>query len=196
MRNGESVACSLGMSPQSGLPHNNRVGDFDVFALPVILTRDRQDPRRSARRSWPTSRASRASAEPGRDLRDIEEAAAQGNAEGAARHRRLHRLDPPLPGRLSCSSSTAPTRSSSPAASAKTRTVIRAGVCRDLSWFGIELDPASNAGGAAERLVSTPGSRVQVWSVPTNEEIVVARQAKQLLEQANEEVSSRCSWPE
>ena len=37
IRNGKSVACSLGMSPQSGLPHNNRVGDFDVFALPVIL---------------------------------------------------------------------------------------------------------------------------------------------------------------
>src|SRR5439155_22447073 len=37
IRHGRSVACSLGMSPQSGLPHNNRVGDFDVFALPVLL---------------------------------------------------------------------------------------------------------------------------------------------------------------
>ena len=37
IKNGQSVACSLGMSPQSGLPHNNRVGDFDVFALPVIM---------------------------------------------------------------------------------------------------------------------------------------------------------------
>ncbi len=31
------VANSLGMSPQSGLPHNNRVGDFDPFALPVLM---------------------------------------------------------------------------------------------------------------------------------------------------------------
>ncbi len=37
IRDGKSVANSLGMSPQSGLPHNNRVGDFDVFALPVLL---------------------------------------------------------------------------------------------------------------------------------------------------------------
>src|SRR5262249_12657864 len=37
IRDGLSVACSLGMSPQSGLPHNNRVGDFDVFALPVVM---------------------------------------------------------------------------------------------------------------------------------------------------------------
>ena len=34
---GKSVANSLGMSPQSGLPHNNRVGDFDPFALPAIM---------------------------------------------------------------------------------------------------------------------------------------------------------------
>ena len=36
--------------------------------------------------------------------------------------------------------------------------------------------------GPPERMVSTAGSRVQIWTVPTNEEIVVARQVKQLLE--------------
>src|SRR5215467_7248406 len=39
IKDGKSVASSLGMSPQTGLPHNNRVGDFDVFALPVIMRR-------------------------------------------------------------------------------------------------------------------------------------------------------------
>src|SRR5207245_6873461 len=34
---GMSKANSLGMSPQSGLPHNNRVGDFDIFALPPLM---------------------------------------------------------------------------------------------------------------------------------------------------------------
>jgi acetate kinase len=58
---------------------------------------------------------------------------------------------------------------------------IRSGVCRDLDWFGIELDPALNASGPAERRVSAAGSRVEVWTVPTNEEIVVARQARELL---------------
>ncbi len=33
IRGGQSVATSMGMSPQSGLPHNNRVGDFDPFAI-------------------------------------------------------------------------------------------------------------------------------------------------------------------
>jgi len=33
----------------------------------------------------------------------------------------------------------------------------------------------------AERIVSAPLSRVEVWTVPTNEEIVVARQAQELI---------------
>ncbi len=59
---------------------------------------------------------------------------------------------------------------------------IRAGVCRDLGWFGIKLEPLLNAGGPSERLVSSSSSRVQVWTVPTNEELVVARQCRSLLE--------------
>jgi acetate kinase len=50
-------------------------------------------------------------------------------------------------------------------------------------WFGIWLDPVKNSAGPVERLVSAAGSRVQVWTVPTNEEIVVARQSVQLLNQ-------------
>src|SRR5207248_2998111 len=34
---GQSRANSMGMGPQTGLPHNNRVGDLDVFALPPLL---------------------------------------------------------------------------------------------------------------------------------------------------------------
>src|SRR5206468_6310147 len=37
IRDGRSRANSLGMSPQTGLPHNNRVGDFDPFALPALM---------------------------------------------------------------------------------------------------------------------------------------------------------------
>ena len=181
IRNGESAACSLGMSPQSGLPHNNRVGDFDVFALPVIL--------RETGKSLDEVLeilANRSGLEglggAGCDLRDIEAAAALGNAKA----------------RLTLDMFIASIRDYLGAyllelggadaivftgGIGENSAAIRAGVCRDLSWFGIELDPAQNAGGPAERQVSKPGSRVQIWCVPTNEEIVVARQTKHLLEQ-------------
>jgi len=181
VRNGESIACSLGMSPQSGLPHNNRVGDFDVFALPVIM-RETGKSLAEVLDVLANQSGLEGLSEAGRDLRDIEGAAELGNEKArlaldvfiaSIRHfvgaylLELNGADAIVfTGGIGENS-----------------TAIRAGVCRDLSWFGIELDPASNAGGAAERLVSSSGSRVQVWCVPTNEEIVVARQAKQLLEQ-------------
>ena len=37
IRGQQSVATSMGMSPQTGLPHNNRVGDFDPFAIPLVM---------------------------------------------------------------------------------------------------------------------------------------------------------------
>src|SRR5262249_2527068 len=78
IRGGRSVACSLGMSPQSGLPHNNRVGDFDVFALPVLL----RETDLSLEEVLDTL-ANRSGLEglsgTGRDLRDIEAAAEAGN---------------------------------------------------------------------------------------------------------------------
>ena len=59
---------------------------------------------------------------------------------------------------------------------------IRAGVCANLEGLGIRLDPAKNASQRGEGCISADDSRTQIWIVPTNEEIVVARQAKQLLE--------------
>ena len=37
IRDGRSVATSMGFSPQSGLPQGNRCGDFDPFALPIVM---------------------------------------------------------------------------------------------------------------------------------------------------------------
>src|SRR5436190_1843437 len=37
IRNGVALGTSMGMSPQSGLPQNNRVGDLDAFAVPFVM---------------------------------------------------------------------------------------------------------------------------------------------------------------
>ena len=58
----------------------------------------------------------------------------------------------------------------------------RAQVLRDLESFGIVLDPQANDSVRGEGRISTPQSRIEVWVVPTNEELIVARQTKELLE--------------
>ncbi|KAB2921821.1 MAG: acetate/propionate family kinase [Candidatus Contendobacter sp.] len=56
---------------------------------------------------------------------------------------------------------------------------IRERVCRAAAWLGVELDPAANAAGGPR--LSTAGSRIAVWVIPTNEELMIARQTRRLL---------------
>ena len=58
---------------------------------------------------------------------------------------------------------------------------MRQAVCADLDWFGIALDPHANGQARAESRIDAPGSRVQLWTMPTNEELIVARQARDCL---------------
>jgi len=57
---------------------------------------------------------------------------------------------------------------------------IRRRVCEASAWLGIDLDAASN-GGRGARCISTPGSRVSAWVIPTNEELMIARHTGALL---------------
>lgn len=56
---------------------------------------------------------------------------------------------------------------------------IRARVCRDASWLGIELDEEANALGGPR--ISRPGSRVPVWMIPTDEEAMIAQHTRAVL---------------
>ena len=62
---------------------------------------------------------------------------------------------------------------------------MRAAACANLDWFGIALDPVRNRDARGEVSIHQHSSRVQVWIMPTNEELIVARQAQSLL-QANQ----------
>jgi acetate kinase len=179
IRAGRSVACSLGMSPQSGLPHNNRVGYFDVFALPVIL-RETGLSLEAVLDVLANKSGLEGLSGVGGDLRDIETAAAAGNTRAelaldffiaAVRHY-LGAYMVELGG---------PDVIVFTGGIGENSLRIRSGVCRGLDWFGITLDPARNEAGPCERRVSADGSRTEVWTVPTNEELVVARQARDLL---------------
>ena len=64
---------------------------------------------------------------------------------------------------------------------------VRAAICEGLSWFGIELDAERNAAHTAARegLISAESSRVAVYVIPTNEELLIARDTSIMLRSAN-----------
>jgi len=58
--------------------------------------------------------------------------------------------------------------------------LVRERVCRAAAWLGIELDVAANQQHATR--ISTPGSRVSGWVIPTNEELMIAQHVRSLLQ--------------
>ena len=60
---------------------------------------------------------------------------------------------------------------------------VRRRACEGLGWLGVDVDLAANERlhGGAEGEFSAPGARVRSWVVPTNEELLIAREALRLL---------------
>jgi acetate kinase len=56
---------------------------------------------------------------------------------------------------------------------------IRARVCRDAAWLGVDLDAAANETGGPR--ISTASSRTAAWVMPTNEELMIARHTLRLI---------------
>jgi acetate kinase len=60
---------------------------------------------------------------------------------------------------------------------------LRERVCRDAAWLGVEFDAAANRAGGPR--ISTAASRTPAWVISTNEELMIARQARALLSGSN-----------
>ena len=59
---------------------------------------------------------------------------------------------------------------------------IKCGVCADMEFFGIKIDEALNATIKGKLTkISTPDSKVEVWVVPTNEELVIASNTENIV---------------
>ena len=61
---------------------------------------------------------------------------------------------------------------------------VRAAICEYLGFMGVKIDPELNGKRGKEMLISTPDSKVQVWVVPTNEELMIAQDTAELVKAA------------
>ncbi len=183
VRNGVAINSSWGMTPQSGLPQNNRVGDFDVFAA-LYLARDLGlgiDGLEKALASQ--SGLQGMSGLANGDIRDIATAAAKGEHNPAMALKVFAASIRKFIGQFILELNGLDVLVFT-AGIGENSTDLRAAVCADLDFIGLELDPAVNAvTRAKEAIISTPSSRVEVRVIPTNEEIVIARNAWALLQQ-------------
>jgi acetate kinase len=180
IRDGKSVGTSMGMSPQSGLPQNNRAGDFDPFALlHVAKQTGRGFEDLLAELSGKAGLAGMSGTSG--DMRDLEEAAAAGSRRAqtaidvyVASIRHWLGAGIVELGGLDCIAFAGGIGENSP--------LTRAAVLAGLADLGIAIDPEANeAKASGEREIGAADARVKVWVIPTNEELIVARQTRDVL---------------
>ncbi len=184
IRGRESAMTTMGMSPQTGLPHNNRVGQFDPFALPLVMSHTGQSLDEVLDTLACKSGLLGLSGLSG-DVRDLREAAAKGHERAKlALDMFTSEIRTWLGGLL--------VELGGVDAIVFTGGIgengidIRRTVCAGLEELGIELCDQANQSVEGEMKISSDASRAEIWVVPTNEELIVARQAKQLLESQSE----------
>jgi acetate kinase len=176
---GKSIATSMGLTPQTGMPQNNRVGDFDPFAL-LKLTRQGLSVEDVLIKLGKESGLLGISGV-SNDMRDIEKAAAGGNARA----------------QLAIDAFVDSVRSyigqyfvvlggidaiAFTGGIGENGAMIRERICDKLDFVGVALDRERNKVRGKEAKISRDGIKAQVWVVPTNEELVVGRQTVEVLE--------------
>ena len=177
IENSKSVANSFGMTAQSGVPHCNRVGDFDTFALLKLIKQMSLD-EIFKKLGKEGGMLGMSGVSP--DMRDIEKAAAGGDARAklaldafveAVRHYIGAYLV--VLGGCDVLAFTG--------GIGENGIAIREAICRNLHWAGIVLDPNKNQVRGHEEKISSVESSTDIWIVPTNEELIVARQTVAVL---------------
>ncbi len=173
-RDGVAVDTSFGASPQSGLPQNNRVGDIDVFAVLHMMKKLSLGPDEMATLLGTQSGLAGISGTSG-DLRDLEEAAANGNTRAQLA---LDILCAPsgIIWALFFSNLVGVDIITFSGGIGENGTAIRAAVLKNLTPFGIELDESANTKLKCEGTISSSHSAVKVVVIPANEESIVARE--------------------
>jgi acetate kinase len=182
VRDGHAINSSWGMTPQSGLPQNNRVGDFDVSAA-LYLIRDCGLGLEAVEKGLNQSAGLKGLADmPSGDIRDLREAADAGNKRAqlaldvfvASIRKYIGQFLVEMNG-ADVLVFTAGIGENNPD--------LREAICADLSFCGLKLDREANDKlFRAEGIISAPDSQIEVRLIPTNEEIIIAREAANLLE--------------
>jgi len=171
---GRSVATTMGFSPADGLPMGTRCGALDPGVILYLMDERKMDARAIERLLYSESGLLGVSGISS-DMRTLLASSAPSARLAIDVYvyrirRELGSLAAALGG-LDAIVFTGGIGENAPA--------IRERVCRDAAWLGVELAAAANGGGGPR--ISTPGSRVSAWVVPTNEEVMIARHTQRVL---------------
>jgi acetate kinase len=177
MRAGKSVATTMGFTAVDGLPMGTRTGNLDPGVVLYLMDRHNMDARAIESLLYERSGLLGVSGESS-DMRELLRSRRPHAREAVALFcyrigRELGSLAAALGGLDAMVFTAGIGEHAAP---------VRETVCRDASWLGVELDIAANMSHGPR--ISTSGSRVTVWVIPTDEELMIARHTRDALKLA------------
>ncbi len=177
---GRSVDTSMGLTPLEGLVMGTRCGDIDPAIVPFLQKKEGLEPEEV------DSIMNKESGLLGisgisNDSRDVSEAAQQGNKRARLAEKVFnYRVKKYIGAYAAAMGGTDAIVFT--AGIGENDGAIRAAILENLEFLGFKLDESKNNARGAEVEISTPGSRVKVFVIPTNEELVIARDTAKIVE--------------
>ena len=179
VKNGKCQDTSMGLTPLAGVPMGTRSGDLDAGVVQFIANKYNKTVDQVLNELNKKSGVLAISGVSS-DFRDIEEQANAGNADCelalekfAYEVRKYIGSYAAVLGGLDCLVFTAGVGENS--------ATMRARICKNLEYLGIQIDAEKNKIRGCENLISTADSKVQVWVIPTNEELMIAQDTAALV---------------
>jgi len=178
--NGKVVDTSMGLTPLAGVMMGSRSGDIDPSAVTYLMEKLNMTPHEMSeflnKKSGVLGITGISS-----DMRDVEAAANEGNERAVlALKMYAYRVKKYIGSYAAAMGGVDAVVFT--AGVGENQTGLRADICRGLEFLGIEIDEAVNATvRGREAVISSPSSRVKVVVVPTDEEIVIARDTQALV---------------
>ena len=182
VKNGVSIDTTMGMGLQCGVLQNNRIGDIDPYIIFHLVEECGMELGEVKTMLQSKSGLYGLSGGVSNDLRDIQEAAKNGNEDCQNAIKAYAYGIKKYIGAYAAAMGGLDGIVFGGGIGRKSDTV-RAMSLADLEFLGVQLDEEKNANAEGGDDISVDGSPVRIFVVDTNEEIVVARKAKALLEQ-------------
>jgi acetate kinase len=181
VKNGQSIDTSMGLTPLEGLIMGTRCGDIDPGVIIQLLKRKNFDAQQLddyLNKKSGVLGLSKISS----DFRELEEAAEHGNKHAElVRTIFCYRIKKYI-GAYSAAMGGVDAIAFSGGIGENDPSIRNESV-RGLEYLGVEIDETTEAAKSKSREVriSTPTSKVEVWCIPTNEELTIARQTMELV---------------
>ena len=182
IKDGQCQDTSMGLGPLAGVPMGTRAGDVDTTVVQYIMNTYNKSIDEVFTLLNKKSGVYALSGGLSSDFRDLEAGAKDGNEKCKLALEKFSYEVKKYVGAYAAALGgldvlvfTAGVGENGPAT--------RAAVCDGLEFLGVKLDPEKNAQRGKEMIISAPDSKVTVWVIPTNEELVIAQDTKALSQQ-------------